>query len=158
MLFLFYGWKPRHREIRWLVQDRILSPKSWNLNHRSVFEDTRHKQSKALLFCWSHVPIHFHSQAIRSQTIQSRPQADISRGTWMVKTQLCPQGPPNPSGGEGMRGREGSGPQGEPWGGGWVQGEGFLEVGASEQSLEGRAPFWPAEMGRRVFGAKGGSE
>lgn len=33
--------------------------------------------------------------------------------------------------------------------------EGFLEVGAPEQSLGGWVSFWPAEMGGRTFEAKG---
>lgn len=40
-------------------------------------------------------------------------------------------------------------------GGGWVQRKGFLEVGASEQSLEGWGSFWPVEMGGRALEAKG---
>ena len=120
--------------MRWLAQGHVLSPRSWDLHHLSLFKETRHKQSKALVFCWPHVQIRFYSLDIHSLTVQSRPQVGTSRGTRMVKTLLCPQGPPSLSGGKGMRqSREGSRPQGESRGGGWVQGKGFLEVGASEQ-------------------------
>lgn len=76
----------------------------------------------------------------------------------MVKTLPWPQGSPSQSGGEEMnkveKGQDHKGSLRKESG----PGEDFLEVGASEQSLEGWVSLWPVQMRRRAFKAKGPTE
>lgn len=139
--------------MRWLAQGHALSPRSWDLSHLSLFKEIRSRQNKALVFRWPHVLIQFHSQEINPLKVRSRSQADTIRGTRMIKILPCPQGPPSLRGGDGIRqSREGSRPQGG------VREKDFLEVGASEQGLEGWLSLWPEEMGGKVSETKGRAE